>query len=85
MTTIKNIKHVIRELKANDNYNRKIMRLALKDVKEYAIDCRSISVEFEDDNTLVRYRDERDDNILELEYRANSKVAYVLAGLGGAY
>jgi hypothetical protein len=84
MTTIKNIKHVIKNRKNNDNYKPSAMRKALNIVKEYELDVRTISVDFFDEKSRVRALDSNGATI-SLKFRPNSDVAYILAGLGGAY
>ena len=84
--TITNIKHVIRHLKENDNYSPRIVRKALAVINEYDIDVRTISCDGDDYETVIRAAERGNpDSVIELEYGSNSRVAYVLAGLGGCY
>ena len=84
--TIGNIKHVVRHLKENDNYSPRVVRKALAVINEYDIDVRTISCDGDDCETVIRAAERGNPgSVITLEYRANSRVAYVLAGLGGCY
>ena len=84
--TISGIRRVIIELKKNENYDTEVMRKAIAVVNEYNIDILTISYEGYDDSTVITaIENNNPESLITLRYRANSRVAYVLAGLGGAY
>ena len=86
--TIANIKHVIRHLKENNIYSDRIMREALKTIKDYDIDVRTLSFDCDYNGVeLIRAAEcGRPGQLVELEYDVNfSEEAYILAGFGGCY
>jgi len=82
--TISNVKHVVKHLKSNDNWKPQTMRQALATIREWDLDFRTINYDGHDHKTVITALD-CDGAEITLRYRANSSVAYVLAGLGGAY
>ena len=84
--TVSSIRRVIIELKKTENYDAEVVRKAIAEVNEYNIDIRTISYEGDDDSTVITaIENNNPESLITLRYRANSRVAYVLAGLGGAY
>ena len=84
--TVSSIRRVIIELKKNENYDTEVIRKAIAVVNEYNIDIHTISYEGYDDSTVITAIEYNNpESLITLRYRADSRVAYVLAGLGGAY